>query len=97
MSTSRRTTLTFILEGHAKVTLHMSKISILGPGDLVGEIAPVGHRLRTATVTALEPLHTLAFTAEVFNELREQLPRFDQHVTDIALARINELERSTEE
>ena len=45
-----------ILEGRTRVTLDREKVADLGPGDFVGEIAPIAHRLRTATVTAVEPL-----------------------------------------
>jgi len=81
-----------ILEGQTRITLHNKTVTHLGPGDFVGEIAPIAHRLRTATVTAVEPLLTLAFPTKVFTQLREQVPSFDEAVTRIATERIKEID-----
>ena len=82
-----------ILEGRTRVTLDRETVAHLGPGDFVGEIAPVAHRLRTATVTALEPLLTLDFPATVFAQLRSEVPRFDQAVTAVATQRVEEIDQ----
>jgi CRP-like cAMP-binding protein len=81
-----------ILEGRTRVSLERETVAHLGPGDFVGEIAPIAHRLRTATVTAVEPLLTLDFPASVFDQLRREVPRFDQAVTAVATARVEEID-----
>ncbi len=83
-----------ILEGRTRVTLDREKVADLGPGDFVGEIAPIAHRLRTATVTAVEPLVTLDFPATVFAQLRREVPRFDEAVTAVATRRVEEIDRA---
>lgn len=84
-----------LLEGSARVDLDRVRIGTLGPGDVVGEIAPLTHRLRTATVTALEPLVTLALTADDFAATTTEVPRFAEALSRIASARLAELDRSS--
>lgn len=81
-----------ILEGRVKVSLHRETVTHLGPGDFVGEIGPVAHRLRTATVTAVDPLLTLAFPSAVFARLRSDVPSFDAAVTAVATQRLAEID-----
>ncbi|MCW2847146.1 MAG: putative transcriptional regulator, Crp/Fnr family [Marmoricola sp.] len=81
-----------ILEGRVEVTLNKQSVTELGPGDFVGEIGPIARRLRTATVTAREPLLTLTFPAADFVRVRRDVPSFDQAVTEIAEARIREID-----
>jgi CRP/FNR family cyclic AMP-dependent transcriptional regulator len=85
-----------ILEGRTRVSLDRETVAHLGPGDFVGEIAPIAHRLRTATVTAVEPLLTLDFPGAVFARLRREVPRFDQAVTEVATRRVEEIDGGTD-
>lgn len=48
-----------IVEGTAAVTVRGRKVAELGPGDVVGEMAVLQNLPRTATVTALSPMHLL--------------------------------------
>ena len=48
-----------ITEGTAQVSAGEQDVAVLGPGDHFGEIALLGDRVRTATVTAETDLHTL--------------------------------------
>jgi CRP/FNR family cyclic AMP-dependent transcriptional regulator len=84
-----------ILEGRVKVSLRKETVADLGPGDFVGEIAPIAHRLRTATVTAVDPLRTLAFPSAAFAQVRRQVPRFDEAVTKVATDRMHEIDRDS--
>lgn len=85
-----------ILEGSVRVTLHRDTVAHLGPGDFVGEIAPIAQRLRTATVTAVEPLVTLDFPAAAFAQLRKEVPRFDEAVTKVATQRLEEIDGASD-
>lgn len=84
-----------LLEGSARVDLDHVRVGTLGPGDVVGEIAPLTHRLRTTTVTALDPLLTLALTADAFAATMREVPRFAEAVSQIAEARLAELGESS--
>ena len=48
-----------ITDGTARVSADGQSVDVLGPGDHFGEIALIGDRIRTATVTAETDLHTL--------------------------------------
>ncbi|HEU5160414.1 MAG TPA: Crp/Fnr family transcriptional regulator [Streptosporangiaceae bacterium] len=69
-----------IENGWAKVTSttedgHEVVHAIRGPGDLVGESAVLGHRPRSATITALESLRALVLSASRFTAFLDEHPR----------------------
>jgi CRP/FNR family cyclic AMP-dependent transcriptional regulator len=55
-----------ITEGTAGVSADGQDLNVLGPGDHFGEIALIGDRVRTATVTAKTDLETLVTTVWEF-------------------------------
>ena len=55
-----------ITEGTARVSADGNELAVLGPGDHFGEIALLGDRVRTATVTAETALQTLVTTVWEF-------------------------------
>jgi CRP/FNR family cyclic AMP-dependent transcriptional regulator len=55
-----------ITEGTARVSADGRNLAVLGPGDHFGEIALIGDRVRTATVTAETDLQTLVTTVWEF-------------------------------
>ena len=55
-----------ITEGAARVSADGKDLAVLGPGDHFGEIALIGDRVRTATVTAETDLETLVTTVWEF-------------------------------
>jgi CRP-like cAMP-binding protein len=56
------------------VTREGRKVSELGAGDFVGEMALVADMPRTATVTATTPVHLLVLTDRGFRDLLVQSP-----------------------
>lgn len=69
-----------LLEGRVAIFYEREKVAELGPGDFVGETALRERRLRTASVSAMEPLVMLRFSTEVFNDLSTRLPTFAEAV-----------------
>ncbi|MBO9522683.1 MAG: cyclic nucleotide-binding domain-containing protein [Nocardioidaceae bacterium] len=65
-----------ILSGEVSVRRHGDEVARLGAGELIGEMALVNHKLRSATVVAETPLEVLHFTTETVNELAEKIPHF---------------------
>ena len=63
-----------VVEGALRVTRNGRKVSDLGAGDFVGELALVADVPRTATVTASTPVHLLVLTHRGFRELLNQSP-----------------------
>ncbi len=51
-----------ITDGKAQISVDGKDVGVLGAGDHFGEIALMGDRVRTATVTAETDLHTLVMT-----------------------------------
>jgi CRP-like cAMP-binding protein len=52
-----------IVEGKVSVTVDGKEVARLGPGDHFGELALIGERERSSTVTALEPLRCVAMAS----------------------------------
>lgn len=63
-----------IESGSAKVTKGGRKIAMLGPGDVVGELALVLHRERNATVTADTDCTILVVDSRSFDKLLDEVP-----------------------
>jgi CRP/FNR family cyclic AMP-dependent transcriptional regulator len=63
-----------ITEGRARVSADGRDLNVLGPGDYFGEIALIGDRVRTATVTAETDLQTLVTTVWEFRSFVKNNP-----------------------
>ena len=63
-----------MIEGHAEVTMSGGHTRTLGPGDYFGEIALIDKGPRMATVTATEPVTTLALSAWKFRTMIDRYP-----------------------
>lgn len=77
-----------LLEGSVSVRRDGTEIAQLGPGDIVGEAAIVGHTLRTASIVALSPLVAIHFTDSDLKELLEEMPSFREKVTALVQERV---------
>lgn len=68
----------------------------LGPGEIVGEMALIDHRPRTAAVRALTDMKVLAFDAERFRRLLDEMPKANLRVMERLVERLraNNLEGS---
>ena len=78
-----------ILDGQVAVRRHGEEVATLGPGDTIGEVALVKHKLRTATVISLTPLELLHFTAEAVEELSGEIPAFARALESTADERLS--------
>ncbi|MFL6024320.1 MAG: cyclic nucleotide-binding domain-containing protein [Marmoricola sp.] len=65
-----------IVDGEVSVRKHGEEIARLGPGDVIGEIGIVNHKLRTASVVSLTPLEVVHFTRESLEQLISDVPAF---------------------
>jgi CRP-like cAMP-binding protein len=63
-----------IVDGSVNVTRNGRRISTLGGGDWIGEIALVSDVPRTATVTATSPIRVLVVTDRAFSGLIKRSP-----------------------
>ena len=65
-----------IVEGELSVRKGGQEVARLGPGDVIGEMAIVNHKLRSASVVSLTPLEVIHYTSESLERLLEQVPAF---------------------
>ncbi|KQZ75205.1 Crp/Fnr family transcriptional regulator [Nocardioides sp. Root151] len=77
-----------IVAGEVSIQRDHVEVARLGPGDVVGEMAIVNHKLRTATVVAATPLEVVHFTAEAVERLSEQIPAFREVLAQTASGRL---------
>jgi CRP/FNR family cyclic AMP-dependent transcriptional regulator len=67
-----------IVDGQVSVRKGGAEIARLGPGDVIGEIAIVNHKLRSASVVSLTPLEVIHFTRESLELLLDTVPAFGE-------------------
>jgi CRP/FNR family cyclic AMP-dependent transcriptional regulator len=65
-----------ILTGEVSVRRHGDEVARLGAGEVIGEMALVNHKLRSATVIADTPLEVLHFTDKTVSDLNAKIPHF---------------------
>lgn len=58
-----------VVAGKARATLGGEEIAVLGPGAIVGEMALLDRRPRSATVTAITPMDVLVLDPRSFSGL----------------------------
>lgn len=81
-----------IVDGQAGVYISGEHKATLGPGEMVGEMALIDHRPRSATVKALTPMKLLAFDAKRFKTLLDEMPKASQRV----MAKLSDLVRQSD-
>ena len=79
-----------ILEGEVSVRQGSNEIARLGPGAMIGEVALVAHKLRTATVVSVTPLEVLHFTAEALQKLEDDIPDFREALEGLTAERLSD-------
>jgi CRP-like cAMP-binding protein len=78
-----------IVEGEVSVRKAGKEITRLGPGDVIGEMAIVNHKLRSASVVSLTPLEVVHFTKESLEELLEEVPAFGEALRGTSADRLD--------
>lgn len=77
-----------ILDGEVSVRQGEHEVARLGPGAMIGEIAIVAHKLRTATVVSVTPLEVLHFTSEALRKLEGEIPDFREALEGLTAERL---------
>ena len=72
-----------ILEGEASVRAGGEHVATVGAGTIVGEMALIGHRPRSATVVADSPMRLRAFDIAAFRTVLESLPEAREFVLEV--------------
>jgi CRP/FNR family cyclic AMP-dependent transcriptional regulator len=79
-----------ILTGTASIEVGGASINTVGPGDMVGEMALIDHRPRTATVRATTDMRLLAFDATRFRRLLDEMPKAQVRVMEQLVERLRQ-------
>jgi CRP/FNR family cyclic AMP-dependent transcriptional regulator len=77
-----------IVDGEVSVRKGGEEVAKLGPGDVIGEMAIVGHKLRSASVVSLTPLEVIHFTKQSLEELLDEVPAFGEALRDTTSDRL---------
>jgi len=79
-----------IIRGTVKVMIHNKILDILGPGDVIGEMAILTGMPRTATVTAESPVSALRLPDNAIRKLLVEIPEFKDKLWEVAAQRLAE-------
>ncbi len=79
-----------IVDGEVAVRKGKEEVARLGPGDVIGEMAIVGHRLRSASVVSLTEVEVIHFTKESLEELLVEVPAFGHALRDTTADRLGD-------
>lgn len=71
-----------LLAGTVAIFSGREPVAELGPGELVGELAPATGRLRNATVSTLESAELLRIEGDALEDLLRELPMLRQAMHD---------------
>ena len=77
-----------IVDGEVSVRKGKDEVARLGPGDVIGEMAIVGHKLRSASVVSLTPLEVIHFTKDSLESLLDEVPAFGEALRDTTSDRL---------
>lgn len=84
-----------IASGGVRVERNGQEIAILGPGDVVGEMALLAEVPRNATATATEPSTLFVLAHREFHSLMDQSAEVRRCVFDAVADRLQRLEETT--
>jgi CRP/FNR family transcriptional regulator, cyclic AMP receptor protein len=83
----------FVLEeGSVEVTRDGAPVATLGPGEVVGEIALLNPRRRTASVRATTPVRAIVLRTDDLDVMSDEMPEVMRQLRVIAERRLEQLE-----
>ena len=81
-----------IVEGEASVEIAGEQKAVVGPGTMIGEMALIDNRPRSATIRAVTPMKLLALDTKHFKTMLEEMPSANKAV----MSRLTELLRTND-
>lgn len=86
------TEMAVVISGAAAVRKGNQTVAMLGPGDVVGEIALIARRRRTASVVTTEESTLWVLEADAFDQVLADHPSVGSKVLRVVAERLAELE-----
>lgn len=91
-------TVIIVLDGRVKISSLTEEgrevvLAVIGPGDILGEIAVLEEVPRSATATALDSLQAVVIGAAEFRNLLERHPRIAVEIIKMTARRLREADR----
>ena len=65
-----------LLSGEVSVRKDGEEIARLGPGEIIGEVGIVDHKLRSASIVTMDKAEVLHFTSDELRRLCDEVPAF---------------------
>jgi voltage-gated potassium channel len=79
-------------EGKVSVTRDGEEVAMLGPGDVLGELAILSGGARDATGTAVTPISVYVLHQAAFHGVLSEVPSVRNHVFQVLAKRLREVE-----
>lgn len=80
-----------LIDGHVQVSRDGQPVCILGPGDILGEMAVLAGQDRTATTTTLTDVAAFVLSTAEFGQLLERFPDVASTISALTATRSAEL------
>jgi CRP-like cAMP-binding protein len=77
-----------LLSGEVSVRKDGDEIARLGPGEIIGEVGIVNHKLRSASIVTLDKAEALHFTSDDLRQLVDEVPAFKEALDRSAQERL---------
>ncbi len=79
-----------VVEGTAKIIMNGEFVTTVGAGSMIGEMALLEHRPRSADVIAETPMVLVSFDVEGFHEILDANPVAKDRISSILTSRLSE-------
>jgi CRP/FNR family transcriptional regulator, cyclic AMP receptor protein len=83
-----------IARGQAEARIGKKKVAVLGPGQMVGEMALIDRGPRSATVTAVTDVDVLVLDPRSFASLMDDVPSVARKVLKTIVQRLRDAEKA---
>lgn len=89
--------LLIVVAGEGVATLHESSCAVVGPGDTIGDMAVLGDKANTTTVTATDRMEVLAVSIPDFKRLVFESPTLIRTIAQSLASRLFEAEHALQD
>ena len=83
-----------VIAGHASIDVSDTIVGVVGPGDVIGEMALLDHGPRSATIVATTPMELGVLSIRSFDELTRKSPAIWRVIATGLARRLREADRT---